>query len=61
MGIHGKLFKREHTYFVTMHPAAAVRLKKNLPLIEGDFRMLKGILAASGIIGKGKERIRLRG
>lgn len=61
MGIHGKLFKKERTYFVTMHPAAAVRLKKNLPLIEGDFRMLKGILAASGIIGKGKERIRLRG
>jgi hypothetical protein len=29
---------------VTIHPAAAVRLKKNVPLIEHDFMKLKRVL-----------------
>ena len=44
MGVHGKLIKRpEASYFVTLHPAAAVRINKNLPLIESDFQKLKQI------------------
>ncbi len=42
---HGKLIKKERNYFITLHPAAAVRIKTNLPLIEDDFRKLKGVLA----------------
>ncbi len=43
MQMHGSLFKGK--YFVTLHPAAAVRLKKNMPLIEEDFRKLKKVIA----------------
>ncbi|MGC8651633.1 MAG: uracil-DNA glycosylase family protein [Candidatus Micrarchaeia archaeon] len=42
MRAHSNLFK--DMYFVTLHPAAAVRLKKNVPIIENDFRKLKGVL-----------------
>lgn len=42
---HGEEIRREGIlYFVTMHPAAAVRIKKNVPVIEEDFRKLKRIL-----------------
>lgn len=41
MKIHGKPVKIGNTiYLPTLHPAAAVRLKKNVPLIEEDFRTL---------------------
>jgi DNA polymerase len=47
MDAHGKTITTGgRTYFVTIHPAAAVRLKKNIPLIENDFRKLKDVLAA---------------
>ncbi len=45
MKIRGKLIKRDRNYFITLHPAAAVRIKKNLPLIEDDFRRLKSALS----------------
>ncbi|MEM0149442.1 MAG: uracil-DNA glycosylase family protein [Candidatus Micrarchaeaceae archaeon] len=45
---HGELIKGR--YFITLHPAAAVRLKKNMPIIEGDFKKLKSILKSRGII-----------
>ncbi|MDE1833041.1 MAG: NUDIX domain-containing protein [Candidatus Micrarchaeota archaeon] len=45
---HGKSAKRDGiTYFSTIHPAAAVRLKKYVPLIEDDFRKLKAVLRSS--------------
>ncbi len=44
MKVHGSLIKKDRDYFVTLHPAAAVRIKRNLPLIEGDFRKLGAML-----------------
>jgi DNA polymerase len=43
---HGKLMigKDGRRYFVTLHPAAAVRLKKNLPLIREDFIKLAAVV-----------------
>ncbi|MCL5430171.1 MAG: NUDIX domain-containing protein [Candidatus Marsarchaeota archaeon] len=44
---HGKLLKIDRydcDFFVTLHPAAAVRLKKHLPTIENDFEELKRLL-----------------
>ena len=39
---HGKFLKiRGRDYFVALHPAAAVRLKKFVPVMEKDFRKLK--------------------
>jgi len=45
---HGELIRGK--YFVTIHPAAAVRLKKNIPIMEQDFRKLKTILKNSGLV-----------
>ncbi len=45
MKVHGKLIKKERKYFVTLHPAAAVRIKTNMSLIENDFRRLKSVLS----------------
>lgn len=45
VGEHGRLIeKNKRRYFVTLHPAAAVRLKKHIPAIEADFKKLKGIV-----------------
>ncbi len=42
---HGKLLKHDgRDYLVMLHPAAAVRLKKFVPVMEGDFRKLKSIV-----------------
>ncbi|MCL4387897.1 NUDIX domain-containing protein [Candidatus Marsarchaeota archaeon] len=39
---HGTVVKRDGiNYFCTMHPAAAVRIKSNMPIIKGDFLKLK--------------------
>ncbi len=46
MMTHGNVVERERLYFVTIHPAAAVRLKKNIPLMESDFEKLKALLEA---------------
>lgn len=42
MSEHGTFVEKDGiTYFVTLHPAAGVRLKKNVPVLEDDFRLLK--------------------
>jgi DNA polymerase len=42
---HGKLLKAgSRDYFVVLHPAAAVRLKKFVPVMEEDFKKLKNIV-----------------
>ncbi len=46
---HGRIVKSEGygcEVFITLHPAAAVRIKANLPTIEKDFDKLKGMLSA---------------
>lgn len=46
---HGKIVKSEEygcDVFITLHPAAAVRIKANLPTIEQDFDKLKGLVGA---------------
>jgi uracil-DNA glycosylase family 4 len=41
----GKIIKRHRrNYFISMHPAAAVRIRTKMPLMEGDFKNLKRIL-----------------
>lgn len=45
MKLHGNLIKRDRSYFITLHPAAAIRIKSNMPLIESDFKKLKGALS----------------
>lgn len=46
---HGTLIEREgRKLFITLHPAAAVRIRANLPLIEADFIKLKGLLNGIG-------------
>ncbi|MCL4363311.1 NUDIX domain-containing protein [Candidatus Marsarchaeota archaeon] len=42
--IHGRVISGKPTYLVTLHPAAAVRIKSNMPLIEADFKILKSLL-----------------
>lgn len=42
---HGSLIENVYKYYITLHPAAAVRMKKNVPIIEKDFIKLKSILS----------------
>jgi DNA polymerase len=39
---HGELLHNK--YFITIHPSAAVRLKKNVEIIRQDFEKLKKII-----------------
>lgn len=42
MQTHGSFVEKGgRLYYITLHPAAAVRIKKNLPVLEADFRKLK--------------------
>lgn len=42
MNIHGTTRSVDGVlYFITLHPAAAVRLQKNVPLIRSDFKALQ--------------------
>jgi DNA polymerase len=42
---HGTILTQENrSYFITVHPAAAIRFQKFKPIIEGDFRKLKKLL-----------------
>lgn len=42
---HGKvIYKNNISFFVTFHPAAALRFPKNLSLIKKDFRKLKNLI-----------------
>ena len=41
MDNHGSVIKKgKEFYFITMHPAAAIRIRKNIPAIKQDFRRL---------------------
>ncbi len=43
--IRGTVVKKDQrTYFVSMHPAAAVRIRTKIPLMESDFKKLNGII-----------------
>lgn len=46
MSDHGKIIAEENDikYFLTLHPAAAVRFQKNVALFKQDFENLKGLL-----------------
>ena len=42
---HGTCMKNgKVVYFLSLHPAAAVRLKKNVPVMEKDFKKLKELV-----------------
>jgi DNA polymerase len=42
---HGTLVERRgRKFFITLHPAAAVRISTNMPLIESDFIKLKSVI-----------------
>ncbi len=42
---HGKVVRRGgRTYVLSMHPAAGVRIRSRMPIIEGDFRKFRRIL-----------------
>lgn len=44
---HGRITKKDgKTYFLTLHPAAALRFRKNLLPLESDFQELKKLLAS---------------
>ncbi|MBI1862902.1 uracil-DNA glycosylase [Candidatus Microgenomates bacterium] len=46
---HGKMFEEtDRKYFLTIHPAAVVRFRKNLPIFVEDFHRLKNIIADLG-------------
>ena len=38
---HGKVIRSNYIFFPTLHPAAAVRIKKNVSVIENDFKNLR--------------------
>ncbi len=43
----GKIIKKNKVkFFITLHPAAAIRFKKNIKLIKDDFEKLKDLLTA---------------
>lgn len=42
---HGKIIKKnERIYFISMHPAAAVRIRTKMPLMEKDFKNLRPVV-----------------
>ena len=43
--VHGRVFKKEgKSYFITLHPSAALRFKKFKRMLTGDFKKLKAVL-----------------
>jgi DNA polymerase len=43
---HGKIIKKDNImFFITMHPAAAIRFQKNREVIEKDFKKLKKLIS----------------
>lgn len=43
--VHGTVVKRDGiTYLLSLHPAAAIRIRKNMPLMERDFRRFNTII-----------------
>ena len=46
--MHGKVMnKNGRTYLLSMHPAAAVRIRTKMPIMEEDFRKFKSVIAKS--------------
>lgn len=46
--MHGKIVKRDGiTYLLSMHPAAAVRIRSRMPLMERDFRMFGSVIKSA--------------
>lgn len=44
---HGNIISENNRrYFITVHPAAAIRFQKFKPIIVGDFKKLRGLLAS---------------
>lgn len=43
--VHGTIIEKDRTYFLTIHPAAAIRFQKYKPIIEGDFKKLSKLLS----------------
>jgi DNA polymerase len=49
--IRGSIVKKDgRIYFISMHPAAAVRIRNKIPLMENDFSNLKGAIAKRHIL-----------
>ncbi len=45
MKMHGQVIIRDDfKFFLTIHPAAAIRFQKNLQIIEEDFKLLRDLL-----------------
>ncbi len=45
---HGTIITQDNkSYFITVHPAAAIRFQKFKPIIEEDFKKLKNLLTKS--------------
>ena len=43
--IHGKAIKKGAiTYLLSMHPAAGVRIRKRMPIIENDFKNFRKLI-----------------
>lgn len=50
--VHGRTIDKDGIrYLLSLHPAAAVRIKSNLPKIESDFNELRRHIAGMGIAG----------
>jgi DNA polymerase len=42
---HGRTVRNNNRiYFISMHPAAAIRIRKNMPVMERDFKKLRKII-----------------
>lgn len=51
MKVHGEVREKDRrNYFLTLHPAAAIRIQKFKPVIEGDFGKLKELLGKRGLL-----------
>lgn len=47
---HGKIIRRDNTsYFITFHPAAALRLKSRIPIMQSDFLKLAEDIKEKGL------------
>lgn len=42
---HGQIIRKNgRIYFISMHPAAAVRIRSKMPIMENDFRQLRTVI-----------------
>jgi len=48
---HGNIIEKdERRYFITLHPAAALRFAKNKPILVSDFQKLKNTLKSQNVV-----------